>query len=67
MNPLEAFEATARLNSLTLDAEELDVSQVAACCQVKVLEEYRVVALFRRLHCGIEVSREGQRLFDGVS
>jgi LysR family transcriptional regulator, glycine cleavage system transcriptional activator len=67
LNPLKAFEAAARLNSLTLAAEELNVSQVAVSRQVKVLEEYLGVALFRRLHRGIEVTREGQRLFEGVT
>lgn len=67
LNPLKAFEAAARLNSLTLAAEELNVSQVAVSRQVKVLEEYLGVSLFRRLHRGIEVTREGQRLFEGVT
>lgn len=67
LNPLKAFEAAARLNSLTLAAEELNVSQVAVSRQVKVLEEYLGVALFRRLHRGIEVTREGRQLYEGVT
>lgn len=67
LNPLKAFEAAARLNSLTLAADELNVSQVAVSRQVRVLEEYLGVVLFRRLHRGIEVTREGQRLFEGVT
>ncbi|OJH43328.1 transcriptional regulator GcvA [Paracoccus sp. SM22M-07] len=67
LNPLKAFEAAARLSSLTLAAEELNVSQVAVSRQVRVLEEYLDVALFRRLHRGIEVTREGQQLYEGVT
>lgn len=67
LNPLKAFEAAARLNSLTLAAEEMNVSQVAVSRQVKVLEDYLGVLLFRRLHRGIELTREGKQLFDGVT
>jgi LysR family glycine cleavage system transcriptional activator len=67
LNPLKAFESAARLNSLTLAAEEMNVSQVAVSRQVKVLEEYLGVALFRRLHRGIELTREGRELFDGIT
>lgn len=67
LNPLKAFEAAARLSSLTLAAEEMNVSQVAVSRQVKVLEDYLGVLLFRRLHRGIELTREGKQLFDGVT
>ena len=67
LNPLKPFEAAARLSSLTLAAEELNVSQVAVSRQVRVLEEYLDVALFRRLHRGIEITREGQQLYEGVT
>jgi len=67
LNPLKAFESAARLLSLTLAAEELNVSQVAVSRQVKVLEDYLGVALFRRLHRGIELTREGRQLFEGVT
>lgn len=67
LNPLRTFEAAARLCSLTGAAEELNVSQVAVSRQVKVLEDYLGVALFRRLHRGIELTREGKELFEGVT
>lgn len=67
LNPLRTFEVAARLNSLTLAAEELNVSQVAVSRQVRVLEEYLDVALFRRLHRGIEMTREGRQLYEGVT
>lgn len=67
LNPLKAFEAAARRESLTLAAEEMNVSQVAVSRQVRVLEEYLDVVLFRRLHRGIELTREGSVLFDGIT
>ncbi|MCQ6255237.1 LysR substrate-binding domain-containing protein [Pseudomonas sp. Q11] len=67
LNPLRAFEAAARLCSLTTAAEELNVSQVAVSRQVRVLEEYFRVALFRRLHRGIELTREGKELYEGIT
>jgi len=67
LNPLRTFEAAARLCSLTAAAEELNVSQVAVSRQVKVLEEYLGVTLFRRLHRGIELTREGKELYQGVT
>jgi len=67
LNPLRTFEAAARLSSLTAAADELHVSQVAVSRQVKVLEEYLGVMLFRRLHRGIELTREGKELYQGIA
>ncbi|MGO4852355.1 transcriptional regulator GcvA [Phaeovulum sp. W22_SRMD_FR3] len=67
MNPLKAFEAAARHNSLTVAAEELNVSQVAVSRQVRVLEEYLGVILFKRLNRGLELTREGVTLYAGVA
>lgn len=67
LNPLRTFEAAARLSSLTQAAQELNVSQVAVSRQVKVLEEYLGVVLFKRLHRGIELTDEGRQLFEGVT
>jgi LysR family glycine cleavage system transcriptional activator len=67
LNPLKAFEAAARHNSLTVAAEELNVSQVAVSRQVRVLEDYMGVTLFRRLNRGIELTREGVLLFKGIA
>lgn len=66
LNPLRAFEVAARLRSLTRAADELHVSQVAVSRQVKVLEDYLGVALFTRLHRGIELTQEGAELYAGV-
>ena len=67
LNPLRTFEVAARLCSLTLAAEELNVSQVAVSRQVKTLEDYFGVTLFRRLHRGVELTDEGKQLYDGVT
>ncbi len=67
LNPLKAFEAAARHNSLTVAADELNVSQVAVSRQVKVLEDYMDVILIRRLNRGIELTKEGARLYEGVT
>ncbi|MCR4265192.1 transcriptional regulator GcvA [Nitratireductor sp. ZSWI3] len=67
MNPLKAFEAAARHRSLTVAADELNVSQVAVSRQVRVLEDYLGVTLFRRQNRGIELTREGVVLFEGIA
>jgi len=48
LNALRAFEATARLASLTKAAQELHVTQGAVSQQVKLLEEYLGASLFTR-------------------
>ena len=67
LNPLRTFEVAARLCSLTLAAEELNVSQVAVSRQVKTLEDYFGVTLFRRMHRGVELTEEGRQLYEGVT
>ena len=67
LNPLRTFEVAARLCSLTLAAEELNVSQVAVSRQVKVLEEYLGVTLFKRLHRGVDLTDEGRQLYKGIT
>lgn len=67
LNPLKTFEAAARLSNLTLAAEELGVSQVAVSRQVRVLEDFLGVTLFKRLHRGLELTDEGKLLADGIS
>src|SRR6266850_135947 len=52
---LKGFEAAARNLSFTKAAAELFVTQSAVSRQVKTLEEQLGVALFRRLHPGIDM------------
>jgi LysR family transcriptional regulator, glycine cleavage system transcriptional activator len=61
------FEAVARHRSFTLAAGELCLTQSAVSRQIKALEEALDLQLFRRLHRAIEVTPEGQRLFESVT
>lgn len=61
------FEAVARHRSFTLAANELCLTQSAVSRQIRLLEDALGLQLFRRLHRAIEVSAEGQRLFESVT
>lgn len=50
LNSLKAFEAAARSNSFTIAADELLVSQGAISKQIKNLESYLGIPLFKREH-----------------
>jgi len=60
------FEAVARRASFTQAADELGVTQAAVSRQIKRLEEELGVALFVRHHRAIELTIEGNRLYDAV-
>jgi DNA-binding transcriptional LysR family regulator len=64
---LRAFEAAARLESFTLAAEELHLTQSAISHQVKALESYLGRALFYRRNRRIEPTPEGRRLFTSLA
>ena len=59
LNPLRVFEVVARLQNLTLAAQELHVSQSAVSRQLATLESYLGVELFRREHRGVTLTRAG--------
>jgi len=59
LNALRAFEAAARHRSFTLAAEELCVTQGAISRQIKLLEGYLKVLLFRRLPRALELTPDG--------
>ena len=63
LNALRAFEAAARHLSFVQAAEELHVTPAAVSHQVKRLEEYLGLQLFRRLARGLLLSETGQVLF----
>lgn len=63
---LRAFEAAARLESFTLAADELHLTQSAISHQVKDLEEYLGRPLFHRRNRRVELTAEGHRLFDSL-
>ncbi len=60
LNGLRAFEAAARSLSFTKAAEELNVTPAAVSQQVKSLEEYFGVTLFKRLTRALMLTDSGQ-------
>ncbi|HJU22958.1 MAG TPA: transcriptional regulator GcvA [Casimicrobiaceae bacterium] len=61
MQALRAFEAAARLRSLTLAAEALNVTHGAISHQIKALEASLGVPLVERAGRGIRVTDDGER------
>lgn len=60
LNALRAFEAAARHLSFTKAAEELHVTQAAVSHQIKALEEWLGMPLFRRLNRCLILTEAGQ-------
>ncbi|HEY5701165.1 MAG TPA: transcriptional regulator GcvA, partial [Gammaproteobacteria bacterium] len=60
LNALRAFEAAARHLSFTRAAAELHVTQAAVSHQVKSLEDYLGIKLFRRFNRSLLLTDEGQ-------
>lgn len=64
LNALKAFEATARLNSVSKAAEFLSVTHGAVSRQLKLLEEHLGIALFVKQGRGLKLTDAGSRLRD---
>ncbi|OOV97151.1 LysR family transcriptional regulator [Pseudomonas sp. MF4836] len=64
LNALRAFEATARLGSVSQAAEQLHVTHGAVSRQLKVLEEHLGVSLFVKDGRGLKLTDAGVRLRD---
>ena len=64
---LRAFEAAARLESFTLAAKELHLTQSAISHQIRELEEYFGKPLFFRKNRKVEPTAEGRRLLESLS
>lgn len=62
LSAITAFEAAARLLSVTKAAAELGVTQAAVSRQIHVLEEHLGFSLFVRLHRRIELTEKGRAL-----
>ena len=60
LNSLLAFEASARLNSFKLAADELHQTPAAIAYQIKKLEESLGLLLFTRHHKGVQLNQTGQ-------
>ena len=63
LNALRAFEAAGRHLSITKAANELNVTPSAVSHQVKALEDYLGVQLFRLL---VRVALDGRRISSGT-
>lgn len=66
-NALRAFEATARLRSMTAAAQELCVTHGAVSRHIRVLEEQLGVQLLKRGPHATEPTPQGVRLAEGVA
>lgn len=67
LNPLRAFEATARHGSLSKAASELNVTHGAVSHQIKALEASLDVQLFERNGQRMKLSAHGAELLPAVS
>lgn len=67
MATLKAFEAAARKQSFKDAAQELNVTPGAISHQIKALEGELGVLVFNRLHRGIQLTIDGELLFEAVS
>jgi LysR family glycine cleavage system transcriptional activator len=66
LNSLRVFEAVATRLSFASAAESLHVTPAAVSMQVKTLEDYLQVPLFRRTGRRIELTPEGALLLPGI-
>lgn len=66
LSALRAFEATARLGSVTAAADELSVTHGAVSRQLKSLDEHFGVALFAKAGRGLVLTHHGEQLQSGV-
>jgi len=66
LNALRAFEAAARHLSFKKAANELHVTPGAVSHQVKLLEDFLGVALFRRLTRALELTADAQAILANV-
>lgn len=66
LQSLVFFESAARLLNFTAAAEELGTTQPAVSHRVRKMEESLGIPLFRRLHRGVVLTDEGQRMYETV-
>lgn len=67
LNSLKAFECAARHLSFTKAADELFVTQAAVSHQIKLLEDFLGVTLFKRKNRALELTELGKNYFVDVS
>lgn len=66
LNALRVFEAVATRLSFAAAAEVLHVTPAAVSMQIKTLEDYLQVPLFRRSGRKVQLTAEGEHLLPGV-
>jgi len=66
LNALRVFEAVATRLSFSEAAEALNVTPAAVSQQIRSLEDYLQLRLFRRSGRKVELTSEGQQLLPGV-
>ena len=66
LSALRAFEATARLGSVTAAADELSVTHGAISRQLKSLDAHFGVALFAKAGRGLVLTQHGEQLKNGI-
>src|SRR5215813_9072461 len=67
LTTLAAFEAAARHLSFKEAAQELSVTPGAVSHQIKALEGDLGAALFRRGHRNVELTQDGEALFEALA
>lgn len=67
LDPLIAFEASARLLSFTRASEELHLTQAAISQQIRNLEQSLQIKLFTRSHRAVQLTKEGREFQHSVS
>ncbi|WP_394242875.1 LysR family transcriptional regulator [Vibrio astriarenae] len=63
LKSLVAFEACARLHSISKAAAELNVTQAAVSQHIKALEQFLGFALFNREQRRLKLSKQGQKYY----
>ena len=66
VNAIRAFEAAARHMQFQSAADELGVTPSALSYQIRQLEEFLGIKLFRRLNRAVELTREGRLISPGI-
>ncbi|TDQ57448.1 LysR family glycine cleavage system transcriptional activator [Mesocricetibacter intestinalis] len=67
LNSLKAFESSAKHLSFTKAADELFVTQAAVSHQIKLLEDFLGVNLFKRKNRALELTEAGKSYYSEVS
>ena len=67
LNSLKAFESAARFLSFTKAADELFVTQAAISHQIKLLEDFLGVALFKRKNRALELTDFGKAYYADIT